>query len=75
MSTCTGLTSEVADALAHSPLGHLRRLVVVENDAEVVITGTVSSYYLKQMAQETIRYAVGTRRILNHVEVRTYEAA
>ncbi len=69
------LASEVVEALAHSPLGYLRRLVVIENDAEVVITGTVSSYYLKQMAQETIRYAVGQRRLLNHVEVYTDEAA
>ena len=50
-------------------IGIWRRLVVTVNDAEVVITGRVSSYYMKQLAQETIRSTVGDRRLLNNVEV------
>ncbi len=69
MNICPVLTSELTDALRCSPLGQLRRLRVTENDTEVVITGKVSSYYLKQMAQETIRLAVGERTLLNRVEV------
>lgn len=71
MNSCLELT----DVLTSSPLGQLRRLVVTENDTEVVITGQVSSYYLKQMAQEAIRTAVGARALVNHVEVCSGEAA
>jgi osmotically-inducible protein OsmY len=48
----------------------LRRLVVTTNENEVVITGRVSSYYLKQLAQESLRGSVGVRKLLNRVEVR-----
>ena len=44
-------------------------LVVVATDSEVVITGQVSSYYLKQLAQEAVRPSLGRRRLLNRVEV------
>ncbi len=70
MNTCPVLSPEPADALTSSPLGQLRRLVVVADDTQVVITGQVSSYYLKQMAQETVRSALGDRTPLNRVEVR-----
>ena len=70
MNTCPVLSPEPADALTSSPLGQLRQLVVVADDTQVVITGQVSSYYLKQMAQETVRSALGDRTLLNRVEVR-----
>jgi hypothetical protein len=70
MNTCPVLVPEPVDALTSSPLGQLRRLVVVADDTQVVITGQVSSYYLKQMAQETVRPVLGRRTLLNHVEVR-----
>lgn len=70
MNTCPVLSPEFADALTSSPLGQLRRLVVVADDTQVVITGQVSSYYLKQMAQETVRSVLGDRTLLNRVEVR-----
>ena len=69
MNTCPVLTPEPADALRSSPLGQLRRLVVTADDTRVVITGQVSSYYFKQMAQETVRPVLGDRNLLNHVEV------
>jgi hypothetical protein len=56
--------------LSASPLPELRRLVVTTSENEVVITGRVSSYYLKQLAQESLRGTVGPRRLLNRVEVR-----
>ena len=74
MNTCL-LSPEPADALTSSPLGQLRRLVVICDDTKVVITGQVSSYYLKQMAQETVRPALGARTLLNRVEVRPEAAA
>jgi hypothetical protein len=71
MNTCSNLLPEPAEALTSSPIGQLRRLVVTADDKKVVITGQVSSYYLKQMAQETLRPLVGQRTLLNYVEVRS----
>lgn len=58
-----------ADALTASPHTHLRQLVVTVSEAEVVITGRVPSYYLKQMAQEAVRPSLGRRRLRNQVQV------
>lgn len=69
MNTCPTLSHEPADALTSSPIGQLRRLVVIADESQVVITGQVSSYYFKQMAQETVRPLIGHRLLLNHVEV------
>jgi hypothetical protein len=69
MSTCSVLSPEPAEALTSSPLGELRRLVVMADETQVVITGQVTSYYLKQMAQETVRPVLRDRALLNHVEV------
>jgi hypothetical protein len=69
MNTCPALAPEPVVALISSPLGQLRRLVVIADDTRVVITGQVSSYYLKQMAQEAVRPVLGARTLLNHVEV------
>ncbi len=63
------ISSELADVLTSSPLPQLRRLVVTANEREVVITGRVPSYYLKQLAQEALRQAIGGRRLFNRVEV------
>jgi len=62
-------TSTVASMLHQSPLPDLRRLHVDENEFEVVISGTVPSFYLKQLAQETIRTGIGERRLRNRVAV------
>ena len=48
----------------------LRRLVVRESEEEVVLCGQVSSFYLKQLAQEAVRAAANGRPIVNRVEVR-----
>lgn len=69
MSTCTELAPEPADVMTSSPLGQLRRLVVEADASRVVISGQVNSYYLKQMAQETVRPVLGERTLLNNVEV------
>ena len=55
--------------LRDNPVNDLRRLEVMESDVEVIITGIVTSYYLKQMAQEAIRPAVNGRRLRNKVIV------
>jgi hypothetical protein len=72
MNACPVLPIEPAEVLTASPLPQLRRLVVTVNECEVVITGQVSSYYMKQLAQEALRSTVGDRRLLNRVEVRPH---
>ena len=62
-------STEVVSLLRQSPIPDLRALEVEESEFEVVITGLVTSYYLKQLAQETIRIATGQRRIRNRVVV------
>ena len=69
MTATAVLVPEPAAVMTSSPLPQLRRLVVTVSDGEVVITGRVPSYYLKQLAQETVRPALGSRTLLNRVEV------
>jgi hypothetical protein len=47
----------------------IRRLRCESHEGMLIIHGQVSSYYLKQLAQETIRYVVGDSRIVNRLEV------
>lgn len=47
----------------------IRRLNVRETDDTLQISGRVSCYYLKQMAQESLRAAAAGRRIVNDVVV------
>ncbi|HEY2784215.1 MAG TPA: BON domain-containing protein [Fimbriiglobus sp.] len=57
------------ELLSGSPIPELRRLEVTENDREVVISGQVSSFYIKQLAQESVRVAVAGRMLQNRVVV------
>ena len=59
-----------AEVLAASPMPELRRLEVEATDEAVTLRGRVSSFYLKQMAQECVKPAVAGRRLVNRVEVR-----
>ncbi|HEY8506339.1 MAG TPA: BON domain-containing protein [Gemmataceae bacterium] len=61
--------SSARNRLRESSLPALRGIVVVETDAEVILTGKVHSYYQKQLAQETIRPALGERRLVNRIKV------
>jgi hypothetical protein len=61
--------SRAALALRHSPIPALRKLRVEESDDEVVILGSVSSYYLKQMAQEALMAHLDGRALTNRVTV------
>jgi hypothetical protein len=61
--------SPAATMLRQSAQPELRRLDVTETEAEIIICGTVQSWYLKQLAQETLRPIVGERRICNRVAV------
>jgi hypothetical protein len=59
----------VAEALRQSPIPALRKLAVEETDEAVVIMGCVASYYLKQLAQETVMPVLAGRELHNRVTV------
>jgi osmotically-inducible protein OsmY len=42
-------------ALANSPIYELRELQVEQTNGSLLISGTVSSFYHKQLAQEVVR--------------------
>ncbi|MGL4423052.1 MAG: BON domain-containing protein [Gemmataceae bacterium] len=63
-------TQDAAQALTRSSQPELRRLVVKADPDVIVLTGNVSSFYLKQLAQETVKLAASGRRIINNVVVR-----
>jgi hypothetical protein len=56
-------------ALRQSPIPALRRLALEETDTIVTIQGRVSSYYLKQLAQETVLPVLSGRQLVNRVLV------
>ena len=51
------------------PLFRRRRLAVTGGKGHVVLTGNVTSFYEKQVAQEFIRRCEGVRQIDNRIEV------
>jgi hypothetical protein len=57
------------EVLHNSPILALRHLALEETDTTVIISGHVSSYYLKQMAQETLRPVLAGRQLVNRVRV------
>ena len=69
MASPTLLTTQAAHALRRSSHPALRYLCVEETDDSLIISGRVTSYYLKQLAQETLMPVRGERRVVNRVNV------
>ena len=69
MSTVMLPSTTATTALLSASNPELRRLVVRETDDEVQVSGQVSSFYLKSLAQEAVRSAANGRPIVNRVEV------
>ncbi|HBI46400.1 MAG TPA: hypothetical protein DDY78_26645 [Planctomycetales bacterium] len=69
MSLITLESSRACQALRGSALPALRKLSLQETEAVVVINGRVSSYYLKQLAQEAVMPALDGRELQNQVAV------
>jgi hypothetical protein len=70
MATATLLPRSAAQALRENPLPLLRTLCVAESEQEITISGCVSSYYYKQLAQEAVMPLLGRRRLNNLVVVK-----
>lgn len=62
-------STRLAQVLRQSPIPALRKLSVEETGTDVVITGRVSTYYLKQLAQETVMPLLNRRQLRNQVTV------
>ena len=56
--TAKDVQSKAQQALSSSALYALRELLVECNGETLVITGQVTSFYHKQLAQEIVRHAV-----------------
>jgi osmotically-inducible protein OsmY len=69
MSTSTLVQSRAAHALRHSSIPAIRNLSIEETDEFVLIQGNVVSYYLKQLAQETVMSVLDGRELRNRVTV------
>jgi len=69
MSSTTLESSHASLALRRSAIPALRKLSLEETDAVVVINGRVSSYYLKQLAQEAVMPVLQGRELRNRVAV------
>jgi len=69
MAASVVLQARAEQVLQQSPIPALRKLSVEETDHAVVLSGSVSSYYLKQLAQETLMPVLGSRELHNRVMV------
>ena len=69
MNTTAPAVSRATEALRRSAHPALRQLGIEETESTIVITGRVSSYYLKQLAQETVMPLLAGRKLLNRVVV------
>jgi len=68
----TSVCDQAQQALASSPMWVLRQLKVDQTGQELVITGEVTSYYQKQMAQEIVRAAVAGVPMVNRIHVHSH---
>lgn len=55
--------------LSASPVSAIRGLQVEQREGALLISGKVDSFYLKQLAQETLREAVGDLLLRNEILV------
>jgi osmotically-inducible protein OsmY len=69
MSNTSVATPRVGQALRQSPIPALRHLQVEETEREVVLSGSVATYYMKQLAQEAVMPLLGDRMLQNRVLV------
>jgi hypothetical protein len=69
MTTSLATPTPANAALRQSPIPALRKLRAEETEAAIVISGRVTSYYFKQLAQETLMPVLNNRELHNRVVV------
>jgi osmotically-inducible protein OsmY len=57
------------DALVNSPVYELREIHVEHRDGSLYISGKVSSFYHKQLAQEVVRAVCTGIELINAIQV------
>jgi len=67
--TAKDVQVKAQQALAESPVYALREIVVECDGDTVVLSGELSSFYHKQMAQELIRQLVEGVEVVNNIHV------
>ena len=68
--TAKDVQQRAQKALAASPVYALRDLHVEQDGDTLLISGSVSSFYHKQMAQEMVRHAAEGVEVVNAIQVR-----
>jgi len=63
------LSDLLSNALARNPYFANRNVRIEMQEDEIVLKGSVNSYYLKQLAQESVRTLKSAERIRNEIEV------
>jgi osmotically-inducible protein OsmY len=63
------LASQARAVLGRSRIFDLRSLEVEQDDACVVLRGSVDSFYHKQLAQELVRTAIDGVEVMNEIDV------
>lgn len=63
------ITGRIRHLLAESPISDVRRVDVEQVGDRVLLSGRVRTFYAKQMAQETVKSAVGKLQLVNSVNV------
>lgn len=63
------LTSRIRHLLDESPIAELKGIRVEREGDQILLRGRVKTFYVKQMAQETVRPAAGALHIVNSVDV------
>jgi hypothetical protein len=71
MTSTAHVVTQASHALKRSSHPALRTLSVEGDERALVISGMVTSYYLKQLAQETIMSVRGPYQLVNKVNVVT----
>lgn len=69
MTSTPSVVHQAAHALRRSSHPALHYLIVEEREETLVISGRVTSYYLKQLAQETLMPVRGGLQLVNQVNV------
>ena len=67
--TMGDVSKSVQDAFQKSPVHGLRELQVEQVGSSILISGKVSSFYQKQLAQEVVRHLDPAARIVNSIVV------
>ncbi len=68
--TANNVEQSAREALAASPVYALRELEVEQRGETLLISGLVTSFYHKQLAQEAVRHVAVGVEVVNAIQVR-----